>query len=400
MNHDNQLTFTVTQLTQQAKYLLEKSFAHIQVEGEISNFSKPASGHWYFTLKDDASQVRCAMFRNANLRVDFKVEAGVQVLITARVSLYQARGDFQLIIESMQTAGAGKLMQQFEALKKKLQAKGWFDDQHKLDIPTAPKTIGIITSSTGAALRDILRVLNRRYCLANIIIYPCLVQGNQAAEQIAQQITKANQRAEVDVLLLARGGGSIEDLWAFNEEVVATAIFNSQLPLITGIGHQIDFTIADFVADLRAATPSAAAEVVSPDQKQLLERIKRLKAHLASNIWYLHEQQSQHHDYLQTRLLRSHPQNLLTQHHTQFQELTKRFCKCSTQLTELRQQKLTALARTLHAVSPLAVLGRGYAIVKNQQGKVISNAKHVASKERLEIQLQQGKIDCEVVNDN
>lgn len=400
METKNQIILNVTQLNQQVKYLLEKSFPIIYVEGEITNFSRPASGHWYFTLKDEASQIRCAMFRSSNLKVDFKIEAGVQVLLKARVTLYQARGDFQLIVESIQPAGIGKLTQQFEALKKKLQAKGWFDDFNKKDIPAIPKNIGVITSSTGAALRDILRVLQRRFSIANVIIYPCLVQGESAAPQITKQIITANKRNEVEVLLISRGGGSLEDLWAFNEEIVAQAIFDSKLPIITGIGHQIDFTIADFVADLRAATPSAAAEIVSPDQQQLFDKIKRLKIHLASNMWHLLEQFSQENDYLQSRLARVHPQIILENKFVSLVILNKQLFQLANNVMATPQQKLLELARTLHAVSPLAVLRRGYAIAKNKQGKVISNKNQVKPKQKIELTLHQGSIDCEVIDSN
>jgi len=437
------LTFTVTQLNQQVKYLLEQSFPCIWVEGEISNLANPGSGHWYFSLKDESAQVRCAMFRGNNQSVRFLVKNGTHVLVKARVSLYQARGDFQLIIEEMQEAGLGKLQQQFEALKKELAMLGWFDEERKKSIPALPETIGIITSPTGAAIQDILRVLKRRYCNAQIIIYPTLVQGKQAALQIAEKIKTANQRNEVDILLLARGGGSLEDLWAFNEKNVAQAIYNSHLPIITGIGHEVDFTIADFVADLRAPTPSAAAEIVSPDQSTLKKQLKKDIHKLNRIMRQLQQQQQQHVDYLQARLIQTHPQKQLQKQVEKLLTLKKRLylaenylfdtlknqyqrAKSSLrllhparQLTALQEklteqkklleksihqtlrettQHLASTARALHTVSPLATLDRGYAVVKNiQTDSVVDDASQLKKNDNLNIRFHKGNATCQVL---
>ena len=266
--------YSVSQLNQSVRLMLENQLGAVWLTGEISNFSQPVSGHWYLSLKDENAQVRCAMFRMKNLRVSFRPTNGMQVLVRANVSLYEPRGDYQLIIESMHLAGEGLLMQQFEALKLKLAAEGLFAQHLKKNLPHFSKAVGIITSKTGAALQDILHILQRRDPSLKIIIYPTAVQGKDAATDIAQMIELANQRQEVDVLIVGRGGGSLEDLWCFNEEMVARAIFHSHLPVISAVGHETDVTIADFVADVRAPTPSAAAELVSRNQTELLQQLQ------------------------------------------------------------------------------------------------------------------------------
>ncbi|WP_409499800.1 exodeoxyribonuclease VII large subunit [Mannheimia glucosida] len=279
---------TVTQLNYSVRHLLEMEMSHIWLTGEISNFSQPVSGHWYLTLKDDKAQVRCAMFKMKNVRVNFRPQNGMQVLVRASVTLYEPRGDYQLIIESMQPAGEGLLQQQFEQLKAKLSAQGLFAQEHKKPIPTFVKTVGIITSSSGAALQDILHILQRRDPSLSVVIYPALVQGKEATQDIVNMIELANRRNECDVLIVGRGGGSLEDLWCFNEESVAYAIYHSQIPIISAVGHETDVTIADFVADLRAPTPSAAAELVSRVQNELKRQLQHQfdKVNLAfDRVW-------------------------------------------------------------------------------------------------------------------
>ncbi|WP_025267064.1 exodeoxyribonuclease VII large subunit [Bibersteinia trehalosi] len=266
---------TVSQLNYTARHLLESELGQIWLMGEVSNLSKPVSGHWYLTLKDEQAQVRCAMFRMKNMRVNFPVQNGMQVLVRASVSLYEPRGDYQVIIDSMQPAGDGLLQQQFEQLKMKLAGEGLFAQEHKKPLPDFVKRVGVITSSSGAALQDILNVLNRRDPSLQVVIYPTLVQGKEAAQEIAEMIQLANLRQECDVLIVGRGGGSLEDLWCFNEEVVAYAVYHSSLPIISAVGHETDVTICDFVADLRAPTPSAAAELVSRDQMELARRLQQ-----------------------------------------------------------------------------------------------------------------------------
>ncbi|MGB7397419.1 MAG: exodeoxyribonuclease VII large subunit, partial [Candidatus Macondimonas sp.] len=274
--------YSVSRLNREARILLEGGLPLLWVMGEISNFSQPSSGHWYFTLKDAQAQVRCAMFRNRNQGLGLRPQNGMQVQVRVRVSLYEPRGEFQLIAEQMQPAGEGALRLAFEALKARLAAEGLFDASLKRPLPAYPHTIGVITSPTGAALRDILHVLNRRYPLARVVFYPVPVQGVDAAPQIVQALRLAGERAECDVLILARGGGSLEDLWAFNEEIVARAVRACPLPVVSGVGHEIDFTIADFVADLRAPTPSAAAESVVPDGSDLLRRFDQYQQRLST----------------------------------------------------------------------------------------------------------------------
>lgn len=303
---------TVSQLNYTARHLLESELGHIWLVGEISNLSKPVSGHWYLTLKDEQAQVRCAMFRMKNMRVNFPVQNGMQVLVRASVSLYEPRGDYQVIIETMQPAGDGLLQQRFDELKMKLAAAGLFAQEHKKPLPDFVKKVGVVTSSSGAALQDILNVLNRRDPSLEVVIYPTLVQGKDAAADIAMMIELANLRQECDVLIVGRGGGSLEDLWCFNEEVVAYAIYQSDIPIISAVGHETDVTIADFVADLRAPTPSAAAELVSRDQMDLVRRLQQIldKASFAfDRIW---AEKTAQFERLQLRLNHQHPKRQIS----------------------------------------------------------------------------------------
>ncbi|MGH7248369.1 MAG: exodeoxyribonuclease VII large subunit, partial [Pseudomonadota bacterium] len=275
---------SVSQLNREARALLEGGFPLIWVEGELSNLSRPASGHLYFSLKDSAAQVRCALFRNRANLLRFKPVDGLHVLARARVSLYEARGDYQLIVEHMEEAGHGALQRAFEELKQKLAKAGLFDAEHKRPLPAIPRTIGVVTSPSGAALRDILSVIRRRYALAQVIVYPAPVQGEGAAQKIAAMIRAASVRAECDVLIVSRGGGSLEDLWAFNEEVVARAIYGSAIPVVSAVGHEIDYSIADFAADKRAPTPTAAAQMVVPGKLELQASLDKTAAALADAI--------------------------------------------------------------------------------------------------------------------
>ncbi|HSD73419.1 MAG TPA: exodeoxyribonuclease VII large subunit, partial [Steroidobacteraceae bacterium] len=265
--------YTVSRLNREARALLERAMPALWIEGEMSNFAAPSSGHWYFSLKDSGAQVRCAMFRQRNYLSVCKPRDGLHVLARARVSLYEPRGEYQLLVDHLEEAGEGALRRRFEALKARLHQEGLFAAERKRALPTLPRRIGVITSPTGAAIRDILNVLRRRFCSVPVLIYPVPVQGAGAASQIAAAIRFASGRADCDVLVLARGGGSLEDLWAFNEESVARALFECRIPIVCGVGHEIDFTIADFVADVRAPTPSAAAELVAPNGQEWLDRL-------------------------------------------------------------------------------------------------------------------------------
>ena len=434
--------YSVSQLNQSVRLMLENQLGAVWLTGEISNFSQPVSGHWYLSLKDENAQVRCAMFRMKNLRVSFRPTNGMQVLVRANVSLYEPRGDYQLIIESMHLAGEGLLMQQFEALKLKLAAEGLFAQHLKKKLPHFSKAVGIITSKTGAALQDILHILQRRDPSLKIIIYPTAVQGKDAATDIAQMIELANQRQEVDVLIVGRGGGSLEDLWCFNEEMVARAIFHSHLPVISAVGHETDVTIADFVADVRAPTPSAAAELVSRNQTELLQQLqyRRQRLEIALDRLFAEKQQKLRH--LSLRLHNQHPQaqlriqqQLITQlSHRLQQSLRHRWQKTAENLTalsmrlyknplplrlqqyeqqlaqlkvrlnshmnltlSLQQKQLAHLCGKLDSLSPLKVLARGYSITQNQQNFTIRSMKDVNVGEQIKTRLPDGDIISQVI---
>ena len=434
--------YSVSQLNQSVRLMLENQLGAVWLTGEISNFSQPVSGHWYLSLKDENAQVRCAMFRMKNLRVSFRPTNGMQVLVRANVSLYEPRGDYQLIIESMHLAGEGLLMQQFEALKMKLAAEGLFAQHLKKNLPHFSKAVGIITSKTGAALQDILHILQRRDPSLKIIIYPTAVQGKDAATDIAQMIELANQRQEVDVLIVGRGGGSLEDLWCFNEEIVARAIFHSHLPVISAVGHETDVTIADFVADVRAPTPSAAAELVSRNQTELLQQLQYRRQRLEIALDRLFAEKQQKLKHLSLRLHNQHPQaqlriqqQLITQlSHRLQQSLRHRWQKTAENLTalsirlyknplplrlqqyeqqlaqlkvrlnshmnltfSLQQKQLAHLCGKLDSLSPLKVLARGYSITQNQQNLTIRSIKDVNVGEQIKTRLPDGDIISQVI---
>ena len=434
--------YSVSQLNQSVRLMLENQLGAVWLTGEISNFSQPVSGHWYLSLKDENAQVRCAMFRMKNLRVSFRPTNGMQVLVRANVSLYEPRGDYQLIIESMHLAGEGLLMQQFEALKLKLAAEGLFAQHLKKNLPHFSKAVGIITSKTGAALQDILHILQRRDPSLKIIIYPTAVQGKDAATDIAQMIELANQRQEVDVLIVGRGGGSLEDLWCFNEEMVARAIFHSHLPVISAVGHETDVTIADFVADVRAPTPSAAAELVSRNQTELLQQLQYRRQRLEIALDRLFAEKQQKLKQLSLRLHNQHPQaqlriqqQLITQlSHRLQQSLRHRWQKKAENLTalsirlyknplplrlqqyeqqlaqlkvrlnshmnltlSLQQKQLAHLCGKLDSLSPLKVLARGYSITQNQQNFTIRSMKDVNVGEQIKTRLPDGDIISQVI---
>ena len=434
--------YSVSQLNQSVRLMLENQLGAVWLTGEISNFSQPVSGHWYLSLKDENAQVRCAMFRMKNLRVSFRPTNGMQVLVRANVSLYEPRGDYQLIIESMHLAGEGLLMQQFEALKLKLAAEGLFAQHLKKNLPHFSKAVGIITSKTGAALQDILHILQRRDPSLKIIIYPTAVQGKDAATEIAQMIELANQRQEVDVLIVGRGGGSLEDLWCFNEEMVARAIFHSHLPVISAVGHETDVTIADFVADVRAPTPSAAAELVSRNQTELLQQLQYRRQRLEIALDRLFAEKQQKLKHLSLRLHNQHPQaqlriqqQLITQlshrlqqtlrHHWQktaenltalsmrlyknplplrLQQYEQQLAQLKVRLNShmnltlsLQQKQLAHLCGKLDSLSPLKVLARGYSITQNQQNFTIRSMKDVNVGEQIKTRLPDGDIISQVI---
>ncbi|HCG7303372.1 exodeoxyribonuclease VII large subunit [Vibrio parahaemolyticus] len=441
LSKTNQNIFTVSRLNAEVRLLLENEMGIVWLVGEISNFSAPVSGHWYLTLKDSRAQVKCAMFRGNNRRVTFKPANGNQVLVKARLSLYEPRGDYQLIIESMQPEGDGRLQQEFEELKMKLAAEGLFAQTNKLPLPEHPKRVGIITSKTGAALYDILDVLKRRDSSLPVVIYPTMVQGDDAAIQIAQAIGRANSRNECDVLIVGRGGGSLEDLWCFNNEILARTIAASQIPIISAVGHEVDMTIADFVADVRAPTPSAAAELVSRDNSHKDQSLVAKQHKLASAMRYYLAQQKQQSAQLLHRLERQHPSYQLQRQSQQLDELDMRLRRAMQRFIDTRQQtverkhhrlqlnspikhlaqqksrlervehklmdamdrklltmrhQLAIAAEKLDTVSPLATLKRGYSITQTDQGKVVTSADDVKTGDLLVTRLANGEIHSTV----
>ncbi len=388
--------YTVSRLNQSVRLLLEERFATILVEGEISNFAAPHSGHWYFSLKDSTAQVRCALFKGSQRQLNFTPKDGVHVLIKARVSLYENRGEFQLIVENMEEQGEGRLYRAFQLLKNKLEKEGLFDAAHKKPIPCFPKQIGVVTSPTGAAIRDILTVLKRRYALVPIIIYPALVQCHAAAASLVEAIHQANQRAECDVILLARGGGSLEDLWPFNEEIVARAIYQSQIPIVTGVGHEVDFTIADFVADLRAPTPSAAAELSTPDQAELHQVLQKQKDRLSGCIKRLFAARTQQLIWVKKHLLQQHPKRRLQTIMQRLDQMTTSLIHHLQSIIHKKQSLLNNKLAKLDALSPLATLKRGFAIAVDEKGNIIRTAASVKKGSPIKVKLSQDGLACTV----
>ncbi|MDP2153080.1 MAG: exodeoxyribonuclease VII large subunit [Methylotenera sp.] len=390
----NTKVLTVSELNRLAKNILEQSFPLFWVSGEVSNFTRAASGHWYFSLKDAGAQVRCVMFKGRNSYVDFTPREGDKIEARCTVTLYEARGDFQLTVEFVQRAGLGALFEAFEKLKRKLSSEGLFDTNIKRAIPQHPKKIGIVTSADAAALRDVLTTLKRRMPNIPIIIYPTPVQGKGVAQLIANAINMANERAECDVLIICRGGGSIEDLWQFNEEVVARAIANCTIPTISGVGHETDFTICDFVADVRAATPTAAAELATPSRDEMLNRTNQLKLQLSKNMQFVLNQQNQALDYLARRLIS--PSQQIAQQKAQITQMAYRLNNSINQQLRSKQQTLLRLQQNLQHLNPKAVLTRGYALVQTQSGAIVSNSSQLKSGEEVMLTLGVGSADATI----
>ncbi|MEE8427318.1 MAG: exodeoxyribonuclease VII large subunit [Woeseiaceae bacterium] len=437
-----QSAISVSELNRQVKTLLEQGIAKLWVEGEISNLARPASGHLYFSLKDESSQIRCAWFRQRQRGPTINLKNGDQVLALGRVSIYEARGDYQLIVEQLEPAGEGELRRRFEALKKKLSAEGLFDEDAKQDLPELPQRIGVVTSPSGAAIRDILTVLKRRFPSIPVVIYPTLVQGDTAAALIANAIATAANRNECDVLIITRGGGSLEDLWSFNEEIVARAIHECPIPVVSAVGHEVDFTIADFVADIRAPTPSGAAELVVPDQAEWLRSLGAIAARIAQLGRRYLEEKFQTVDWLSRRLTQSSPAAIVARQSDWLRNLQQiligairhdlaarghnvqniRFrllqrspaigVQQSMQRLSALQQRLSGsgrstvdrlnvrlrlAARTLDSVSPLATLDRGYAIVSDDEtGRILTDAAKIRPGSDIRAQLAHGTLQATV----
>ncbi len=432
--------YTVSEITRDVRAILEAAFETAWIEGEISNFRLAASGHAYFVLKDDKAQIKCVLFRGQRVGMKFTPEDGDQILLLGRVTVYEARGDYQVIVEAMEPKGLGALQKAFEQLKEKLAKEGLFDESRKKPLPEMPWKIGIVTSPTGAAIRDIINVMRRRNPKTSMLLYPAKVQGEGAAEEIAQGIEVLNQRKDIDVLIVGRGGGSIEDLWAFNEEVVARAIAQSKIPVVSAVGHEIDFTIADFVADLRAPTPSAAAELVVPKLNdivqdlqylthQMIERMEEDIGDYRERLRYLIDRRffreprrileapAQRLDEMGQRLLRGLDQwvlvkrgNLIQRVHRLFQaspqkivsalserrvDLVARLVRRLESQINLKKEKLDGAAKSLNALSPLNVLDRGYSIT-TKSGKAVTSSKQVNKGDTLRIRLAKGQLDATV----
>ena len=433
--------YTVSRLNREVRSVLERGLGVIWVEGELSNFSQPASGHWYFSLKDRGAQLRCAMFRLQNSLVGFTPRDGAHLLLRGRISVYEARGEYQLIVEHLEEAGVGALKREFERLKARLAAEGLFASERKRPLPRFPQRVGVITSPSGAALHDILKILARRFPPAAVLIYPAPVQGAAAVPALVAALATAGARAECDVLILARGGGSLEDLWAFNDERLARAIHACPLPVVAAVGHEIDFTIADFVADVRAPTPSAAAELVVPDRAACLEAVARMAGRLALSmrrelraigvrldgaqrrLVLVHpgvrlEQQTQRLDDLTLRLERAahadlqrerlrlgelhrrlmhrSPERLVQQQRARHQDLLLRLRHAATSRMASAAQRLALAQRALNTVSPLATLARGFAIVTRADGVLITDASEVAPGDEIEARLARGTLTARV----
>jgi len=438
MIQSTDLVYSVSQLCRETRLLLEGHFLTITVEGEISNLARPASGHIYFSIKDSKSQIQCAMFRPQLRKIGFKPENGQQVIMKARVSLYEPRGNFQLIGEHLEPVGEGLLRQKFERLKNKLYAEGLFDEASKKTLPNYAKQVALITSASGAAVHDVISVLNKRFPLLPILIYPTSVQGDNAKKDVVKAIELANLRNDCDVIILSRGGGSLEDLWTFNEEVVARAIFDSKIPIISAIGHEVDVTIADFVADCRAPTPSAAAEMVSPEQTKYVSQLQNFQQRLNNTIQQTLSQCKVQLDHFRQQLERAHPgrqfqfysqrlddcsqrlfalpKSTIQQHrlrlsmlHAQLIQLGPQNAINETQkrLDEARQNLVLAIQEKLHqsqtrlahssstldAISPLATLSRGYSITKrHSDNTIMMDAQQAKIGEQLNITLRNGSL--------
>ena len=437
----NRDIYSVSRLNREVRVLLERGFASLWLEAEISNLARPSSGHWYFSLKDAGAQVRCCMFRQRNLLCVFAPRDGQKVLVRARIGLYEPRGEYQLVIDHMEDSGQGALKRQFEELSAKLAAEGLFAPERKRALPSVPRRIGVITSPTGAAIRDILHVLARRFAAIPVLIYPVAVQGAAAAAEITAAVRTAGRRAECDVLILARGGGSLEDLWAFNDEALARAIVASPIPIVSGVGHEIDFTIADFAADVRAPTPSAAAEIAVPDGEEWLASVSRLARRLQRGLLRRLEAQRERLRWLVGRAAQVSPSARLSQQTQRLDDLEQRMSRALRQILadrrsalgerrsrlwqlspvarvrtaaarqaalyarlraatlarlHLARERLSPLVRTLNAVSPLATLDRGYAIVSRVDGAIVRSAADVAPGTLIEARLAVGKIRAKV----
>ena len=436
----NEVAFSVSQLNRQIQSLLEASLPWVLVEGEISNLARPGSGHWYFSLKDSKAQIRCAMFKNRNNAVRFTPKDGDQVKLRAKVTFYGPRGDCQLTVESMESGGEGALQQAYERLKAQLEAEGLFKQEHKKPLPMTPERVAIITSPIGAAVRDMISAFKRRFPLTELTVIPSLVQGQGAAKNLTKQLIRMDTSNHFDAIIIGRGGGSLEDLYSFNDETLARAIFNAKTPIISAVGHEVDFTIADFVADVRAATPTAAAELLSPDSDQLIRQIQTRENSLTLSFERQLQTQQQKLDHLIQRMrhpseriqlqqdklnqlerrMRQNMQSLLNNHklkltHSdtrlssaspaqslklksqQLEDYQRRLSQALKQNLEQKTQTFASLVEKLNLVSPLQILSRGYAIASNEDG-VVKTIAQTKKGEKLKVRVEDGELNCEVIS--
>ena len=441
---NTQEIISVSEINKRAKSLLEENFPFVWIEGEVSNFFSAASGHWYFSLKDESSEIRCAMFSNKNLQISFEPKDGDHLVVNGTLSIFEGRGQYQLIVEHVELAGEGALLRAFEELKKKLHSEGLFDDSLKKELPPYPKKIAVVTSPDGAVIQDIINVLDRRSPFFNLVVVPTLVQGDKAAAQISRAINKASKLKNIGLIILARGGGSIEDLWAFNSEEVARTITKCPIPIISAIGHETDFTIADFVADLRAPTPSIAAEIVSQSYSELNETFDNYYDYLTAGFGSFLEYQrlrfenlinrirhpgdklreiGQKVDYMETNLVRNiydhiyslqnnfklneqaftqnSPVHKIKEVKLHLQNTSKDLLNTFKAKTERKNNILGELVATLQAVSPLSVLARGYSIISTEpDGQILSSASQVKIGQKISAVLNEGKIKAKVESKN
>ena len=433
--------YTVTNLNKEIRETLLQRFTTVWVEGEISNLIRATSGHLYFSIKDSDSQIRCAMFRNDNSQLEFELENGILVQLQAQPELYERRGELQLIVRRVEAAGSGKLQLEFERLKQKLYKEGLFDDALKKEIPAYPLTVGVVTSEKGAALKDVMSVLSKRFPMIHLIVYPTLVQGDKAPDEIRHALETAMRHNEVEVLLLVRGGGSIEDLWAFNDEAVARTIAECSLPIVSGIGHEIDFTIADFVCDRRAPTPSAAAEYISPDKDELIQELNAINKNLQSEIMRTLKRKLEFIKLLEAKLSKSHPKHQLQNRTRQLDEISHRLIPTIKNRLRIHRQQLehdhnlllinnplkhikyyanklelhtralqdkskdkldyskqnvNYLESKLNTLGPTTTLKRGYAIVTDSSHRLVQSVKQVKAEQAINIQVGDGKLAARI----
>jgi len=385
--------YSVSELTRNIRVILERNFGTVWVEGEVSNFVKHQSGHMYFSIRDKDSVLSSVLFRRQNAGLKFNIENGMHVLIFGKITVYDKRGQYQIIVEKVEPKGAGALQIAFEQLKEKLRKEGLFEESHKKQIPQLPQRVGVITSPTGAAIRDILNVAKRRFSNIEIILNPVRVQGDMAKEEISQALDLFNTLGNVDLIILGRGGGSLEDLWAFNEEIVARAIFRSKIPIVSAVGHEVDFTISDFVSDKRAPTPSAAAELVIPRKEDLIATLnvflERMKNSLLSKVELLEEGVKT----LEKRYIFREPFNIIVQREQEVDDLTKELASKGGLLVKFKEESLNTLTAKLEGLSPLGILSRGYSItMQEKDGKVIKEASKLKKKDLIRTRLQKEEI--------